>query len=105
MGWSFYKIFYTILFLIVLLYSLRKLYSSIKQEKTNDCKVKLLRIFKSPKNLCLLSIEIISLIRVLWLSIDPLNFEEITSRMADRLLFESGYPLLFTVLASVILVW
>ena len=104
-AWSFYKIFFTILFLCLLLYSSFKLCSSLKQESTSDCGIKVVRTFKSPKNLSLLGITVIALIRVVWLSFDPLNFSGLSDRMADRLVFESVYPILFTVLSSVILVW
>ena len=104
-GWDFLTIFFNILFSLIFSISSFKLYKSLKQEKTHDCQNKLQRIFKSPKNLSLLGISLISCIRVIWLSFDPLIFKNQSNRMCDRLLFESVYPLTFTVLASVLLVW
>lgn len=103
-GWDFFVIFFNILFSIIFTYSSLKLYNSLKNEKTN-CRNKLIRIFKSPKNLSLLGICLISCVRIAWLSFDPLIFKGKSNRMIDRLLFETAYPLLFTVLASVLLVW
>ena len=104
-GWSFFVIFFTILFIFLFLYSFLKVWWSLKQENNGQCKRKILRLFKSPKNLSLLSISILSLLIIIWLLYDPLVFKGKSNRMADRLLFESVYPLLFSVLACVLLVW
>ncbi|OMJ72511.1 hypothetical protein SteCoe_29031 [Stentor coeruleus] len=103
-GWDFFVIFFNILYSIIFTYSFLKLYCSLKREKTS-WRNKMVRMFKSPKNLSLLSICLISLVRVIWLSFDPLIFKGKSNRMIDRLLFETAYPLLFTVLSSVLLVW
>jgi hypothetical protein len=104
-AWNFLIIFFNILFSFIFLFSSFKLYKSLKQEKTYDCANKLMRTIKSPKNLSLLGIIVMSFIRVVWLSFDPLVFDNRSNRMTDRLLFETVYPLTFTVLASVLLVW
>lgn len=103
--WSFFKILFIILFLCVFIYSSLKLCLSLKQENTQECSIKCIRLFKSPKNLSLFGIILMSAMRVTWLSYDPLIFDLKSTRMTDRLLFESAYPILFTVLSSVILVW
>jgi hypothetical protein len=103
-GWDFFVIFFNILFSIIFTYSFLKLYNSLKREKTS-WKNKIVRMFKSPKNLSLLGICLICLVRVIWLSFDPLIFKNRSNRLIDRLLFETAYPLLFTVLSSVLLVW
>ena len=104
-GWDFFIIFFGICFGIVFVFSSFKLMRSLKQERTYDCKNKCKRLFLSPKNLSLLGIIVIGLIKVIWLSFDPLVFKDKSSRLVDRLMFETIYPVMFTVLASVLLVW
>lgn len=104
-GWDFFTVFFGICFGIVFVFSSFKLIRSLKQERTYDCKNKCKRLFLSPKNLSLLGIIVIGLIKVIWLSFDPLVFKDKSSRLLDRLMFETIYPVMFTVLASVLLVW
>lgn len=103
--WTFFVVFYILIFVCTFLVSFYELYKSLKREQTSDCKNKCKRIVLSPKNLSLLGICLISFIKVVWLCYDPLVFKGDSSRLIDRLLFETIYPLMFTVLASVLLVW
>lgn len=103
--WTFFLAFYISIFLCTFLTSFFKLYKSLNREETFDCVNKCKRVVLSPKNLSLVGICFISFIKVVWLSYDPLVFKGKSSRLIDRLLFETIYPLIFTVLASVLLVW
>jgi hypothetical protein len=104
-SWEFFIIFFTLLFIFTFLYTSFKLYLSINQEKTFDCKLKLFRAFKTPKNISLLGILFISFLRIFWLNFDPMGFKGIANRMEERFLFNLAYPILFTVWASVLVVW
>lgn len=104
-GWIFFQIFFILMFSITFLISSQKLYKSLAQEKTSDCQNKAKRLILSPKNLSLLGIFLISALRVIWLSYDPLVFKDKSNRMLDRMLFEIIYPIIYTILSSVLLVW
>ena len=104
-AWTFFLAFYISIFVCTFLTSFFKLYKSLNREETFDCVNKCKRVVLSPKNLSLLGICFISFIKVIWLSYDPLIFKGRSNRLIDRLLFETIYPLIFTVLASVLLVW
>ena len=81
-----------------------KLYKIIRSEKFIGFKRSLRRIILSPKNLTLCCLSLVSLIKITWLSFDPLVFLEASSRLIDRLLFETIYPLYFCMYSSVLLV-
>lgn len=43
--------------------------------------------------------------RAVWITVDPLRFNEKVDFLFDRWLFEGSYPLLFTIMAAVLLLW
>jgi len=63
------------------------------------------RIMKSPYNLCQMAIFLVSLVRVIWLAVDPFGYYDIVHRSVERLLAEMTYSLLFLVYTIVLWVW
>lgn len=102
--WKTFIFCFTVLNGLLIVLAFGKLYMSMKGNSYIGVKRLLWRVLKSPKNLSLLSLGLVGVFKVLWLSIDPLRFKEITSRVLDRLLFESVYPLYFCIYASVLYV-
>ena len=75
-------------------------------------------ILKSPYNICMITISFIclskllfifnfnfSLVRILWITIDPFIFKGVWPRLIERLLYETVYSLLFSIYAIILWVW
>lgn len=103
--WNSFLYSFRILYGLVFLIAFIKLYSTLNQDKIVGVKRFFYRLFRSPKNLCLVYICSIGILRFLWLVIDPLCFGKIVGRIADRLLYETVYPFIYGLYSSVLLVW
>jgi hypothetical protein len=104
-AWKAFTVIFTILHIILFLVSLYKLYSTLNQDKIKNVRRLLHRMFRSPRNLCLVFLASIGLFRFLWLRIDPFSFEGLVGRTGDRLLYETVYPFIYGLYSSVLLVW
>lgn len=104
-AWEAFKIIYIILHCLLFLVSVFKLYKTLNSDKIKNIKRLAHRLFRSPRNLCLLFIACIGFLRALWLIIDPFSFEGKTNRYGDRLLYETVYPFIYGLYSSVLLVW
>lgn len=104
-AWEAFKIIFIILHCILFLISTYKLYRTLNSDKIKNIKRLAHRLFRSPRNLCLLFIACIGFLRALWLLIDPFSFEKKTNRTGDRLLYETVYPFIYGLYSSVLLVW
>lgn len=102
--WNAFVITYTTANLLLFLLSIVKLYLLMSPESYLGFRRLSRRIITSPKNLSLCCLAIIALIKILWLLIDPLRFEDQASRLLERLLFETVYPLYLCLYATVVLV-
>ena len=103
--WKGFKAIFTILHIILFVICLCKLYNTLSKDKIKNARRLCYRMFRSPRNLCLIFLVCIGFLRILWLSIDPFSFDKRTSRTADRLLYESVYPFIYGLYSSVLLVW
>lgn len=103
--WISFRFIFAAVFLLLSLYTLKKLWSSMLRRRSLGCKIIILRIFRSPKNLSLCLILTASLLRGLWLCIDPLSFSGLLSHLTDRLLYDTVFPLMYCVYSCVLLVW
>lgn len=103
--WSAFKSIFTILHIILFVICICKLYNTLSKDKIKTARRLLHRMFRSPRNLCLVFLVCIGLLRILWLSIDPFTFKCTASRTVDRLLYESVYPFIYGLYSSVLLVW
>ncbi|OMJ93341.1 hypothetical protein SteCoe_3694 [Stentor coeruleus] len=103
--WNSFLYSFIILYGLVFLIAFIKLYSTLNQDKIIGVKRFFYRLFRSPKNLCLVYICSIGILRLFWLVIDPLCFNERIERTADRLLYETVYPFIYGLYSSVLLVW
>ena len=104
-SWSVFCNLFGALYLAILLISLLKLYSTLSQDKIVDFRRLFNRMFRSPKNLCLLLLIMIGTLRAAWLLTDPLLLKNNLSRIQERLLFETVYPLIYGLYSSILLVW
>ena len=103
--WEGFTRLFLILHIILFLVSVCKLYRTLKLDKISNIKRLIDRLFRSPRNLCLLFLACIGLFRGLWLVIDPFSFKCFVDRTGDRLLFETVYPFIYGLYSSVLLVW
>lgn len=103
--WSFYRILFAVVFYSVALFALRQLIRGMMLRRSLGCRRILMRLFRSPRNLSVFLIMCAAFFRGLWLSIDPLCFQETMSRLGDRMLYNIVFPLMYCVYCSVLLVW
>ena len=103
--WEGFKVIFIILHTILFLVCLCKLYNTLSKDKIKNARRLCYRMFRSPRNLCLVFLVCIGFLRIMWLAIDPFSFEGATDRTADRLLYESVYPFIYGLYSSVLLVW
>lgn len=103
--WEVFIILYFVLFSLLLCLSVWKLYVSLKSSRWMGSRQYLQRVFRSPKHLALVFISTQASLRLLWLAVDPLRFRDAVSRVYDRLIFESAYPLIYSTFSCVLLVW
>lgn len=64
-----------------------------------------INMIKSPKHLSLILISIISILRILWLLLDPFLMFYRINRAIERILFEIIYSLLYTLFSIILFVW
>jgi len=107
-GFIAYRAVFIIAFSMLLLLSFRRLYYKVKKEKhlfgsTNWLFV--IKTLRSPYNLAMLSIFLICLLRILWLSIDPFGYHLVLHRSIERVLFETIFSVLFWIYAIILWVW
>ena len=103
--WLAFRAVFTISYLFLLLVCLIKLKVALSHDKVSGFKRLFYRLIRSPKNLCLFFLIVIGVLRVSWLSYDPFGFYNKATRLEDRLLFETVYPIIYGLYASVLLVW
>lgn len=103
--WPFYRILFSVVFYAVAVVALRQLLRGMMLRRSLGCRRILLRLFRSPRNLSVFLIMCAAFLRGLWLSIDPLSFQEVMSRLSDRMLYNIVFPLMYCVYCSVLLVW
>jgi len=103
--WPFYRILYAVIFYAVAAFALRQLMRGMMLRRSLGCRRILLRLFRSPRNLSVFLIMCAAFLRGLWLSIDPLSFHGVMSRLSDRMLYNIVFPLMYCVYCSVLLVW
>ena len=104
-GWEAFKILFTILYILLFVVSLIKLNITLNKDKIIGFKRLFYRLFRSPKNLSLLYLVLIGILRSIWLIYDPFRLSNRLSRIQERLLFEIVYPLIYGLYASILLVW
>ena len=104
-AWSTFQVIYIVLYFFILGTALLKLYMTLRLDKVTGFRRLIYRLFRSPKNLSLLYLILIGFFRGFWLWIDPLCFKEKFTRLQDRLLYNTAYPILYGLYASVLLVW
>ena len=76
----------------------------MSQDKIVGVKRVISRVFKSPRNLCLFYLMCVGILRVGWLLKDPFRFKNELTRLEDRLLYETVYPLIYGLYSSILLV-
>jgi hypothetical protein len=103
--WNAFIVLYTILYFIILLTSLVNLYAALTHDKIIGISRLLYSLIRSPKNLCLLFLTCIGLLRVMWLLYDPFRFNNKLSRTQERLVYETVFPFIYGIYSSVLLVW
>lgn len=91
------------LFGVLLGLSLWKLSQSLKANNWLLGRVR--KLLGSPKHLAILFISAHAVLRIFWLSLDPLRQIDIVTRVYDRLIFESAYPLVYSTFSCVLIVW
>ena len=64
-----------------------------------------LKNFRNPINLSMILISLISLTKILWISIDPFVFKNTLHRSLERFLAELIYSLLYSLYGMVLIVW
>ena len=101
--WIAFNVIYAFLFAVLLVLSGWKLYVSIKANNWMLGRVR--KVIGSPKHLAILFISMHAVLRIFWLSIDPLRQYDSATRLSDRLMFESAYPLVYSTFSCVLLVW
>lgn len=104
-AWLFFRVIFSIFYIFLLVLSLYKLQQTLSQDKIVGIRRLFDRLFRSPKNLCLLYLILIGVLRTSWLLTDPLRLKEVMNRTEERLLYETVYPLIYGLYSSVLLVW
>ena len=59
----------------------------------------------SPVNLCLTLATLFCIVKIIWLALDPFNNYQRISRIAERVLAEIVYSILFAIYAILLIVW
>ena len=101
--WLAFTMAFIAFFIVLLGLSLWKLSLSIKANNWMLGRIR--RLLGSPKHLALLFICTHAGLRIFWLSVDPLRQYDLTTRVYDRLIFESAYPLVYSTFSCVLIVW
>lgn len=63
------------------------------------------RVLRRPTNFSMILITLISITKILWMSIDPFVLKSVLHRSVERLLSELIYSLLYALYGTVLLVW
>lgn len=103
--WTFCVISASALYFILMLWAGYKLAKQLRAHRVIGCKRLLRRTLTTPKYQALAALCLVGLLRGLWWSLDPHQFQSFTSRLEDQMLFLSPAPLLFLLFSLVILVW
>lgn len=103
--WILFRGIFAAAFLLLTLYAFKKLWEGVLLRRSLGCRLIVWRLIRSPKNLSFCLILIASLLRGLWLCLDPLSFEGLTNHLGDRLLYDTVFPAMYCVYSSVLLVW
>ena len=103
--WILFRGIFAAGFLLLALYAFKKLWGGVLLRRSLGCRLIAWRLLRSPKNLSLCLILMASLLRGLWVCLDPLSFEGLTSHLGDRLLYDTVFPAMYCVYSCVLLVW
>ena len=103
-SWSGFQAIFVILYAILFVISVWTLGVQMRRDKAMGWKRLVYRLFRSSKNLSLLLLAGIGMLRVLWISIDPLGFKGILNYLEDKILFETVYALIYELYCSALLV-
>lgn len=104
-SWTAFQIIFGIFYFLMCLRCLLKLYITLSKDKIKGVKRLFYRMFRSPRNLCLVFLICIGALRVTWLSWNPFRFEKGIHRITERLFHETVYPFIYGLYSSVLLVW
>ena len=104
-SWRSFQAIFIILYSILFAVSVKALGIQLGNDKVREWKRFFHRLFRSSKNLCLFFLTGIGILRLFWLSIDPLGFKGYLDYRAERLLFETVYALIYELYCSALLVW
>ncbi|CAK56859.1 unnamed protein product (macronuclear) [Paramecium tetraurelia] len=100
--------FFLILFTILLLFTLKQLQLSLKMNKIpsyqKGCNY-IKNVLGSPLN-CILCLTILfSILKILWLALDPFQLYDYKERVCERILAEVVYTILFYIYGILLMVW
>ncbi|CAD8177261.1 unnamed protein product [Paramecium pentaurelia] len=100
--------FFLILFTILLLFTLKQFQLSLKMNKIpsyqKGCNY-IKNVLGSPLN-CILCLTILfSVLKILWLSLDPFQLYDYKERVCERILAEVVYTILFYIYGILLMVW
>ncbi|CAD8172583.1 unnamed protein product [Paramecium octaurelia] len=100
--------FFLILFTILLLFTLKQLQLSLKMNKIpsyqKGCNY-IKNVLGSPLN-CILCLTILfSVLKILWLALDPFQLYDYKERVCERILAEVVYTILFYIYGILLMVW
>ncbi|OMJ86584.1 hypothetical protein SteCoe_11870 [Stentor coeruleus] len=104
-AWTAFRVIFGIFYFLMCLRCTLKLYITLSKDKIKGVKRLFYRMFRSPRNLCLVFLVCIGILRVIWLSWDPFRFKEDADRITERVLHEFAYPFIYGLYSSVLLVW
>ena len=60
---------------------------------------------KSPMNICLIQMMLLSIMKIIWIMTDPFTMENIMPRHYERILGEITYSVLFAIYGVILLAW
>ena len=85
--WLAFKIIFFIFYFFLFLISLLKLRDTLYKDKISSFRKTLTRLYKSPKNFCFVILMFISVLRSLWIVIDPLRYKNSLPRLSNTHVF------------------
>ncbi|CAD8084851.1 unnamed protein product [Paramecium sonneborni] len=100
--------FFLILFTLLLLFTIKQFQLSLKMNKIpsyqKGCNY-IKNVLGSPLN-CILCLTILfSVLKIIWLALDPFQFYDYNERVCERILAEVVYTILFYIYGILLMVW